>query len=282
MITRSEYLRLCAEKPDMFGLLPDVLLDEKRIEELRQIPRVAVAEIPGHGRLEPLLATISLQRPDALLPTIAYTGTEYGSWDNLKTLCASLKKNVEKKLRIYCAEPVILGSPRFWWALNGRYMHELSERFGRFATCYGCRLYAFALRIPLCRRIEAHLFMPDVHGQYAGCSMGGCRGLIKYSVVFMAGFGIDAVYTGSAGTAMVSAGFKSAAAKEEKETFACCITPDSSAAETSSASSNSASFLESYAIPAVARIISKTLAGASFDYAKEVQEIFLNMANNKK
>lgn len=282
MVSGNEYLKLCAEKPDLFGSLPAAILNAKRIEELRQIPRVAVGEIPWDGRLEPLLGSLSLQRPDAFLPTIAYTGTEYGPWRNLKSIYASLKKSVEKTLRIYCAEPVILGSPQFWWALNGLYMHRIYEHFGLIGACHGCRLYAFALRIPLCRTIEAHMFIPAVQGPYEGCAMGSCKALIKYSDIFMAGFGIEVVYN-SDKPDMLPAGSKRLMTREKKETLSCVLAPHvKNNASKSPGYENTKSFFESYAVPAAARIISKKLAGSSVDYSREVSDIILPLLKNKK
>jgi len=284
VITENEYLKLCSEKPDLFGALPDRILSAKRIEELRQIPRVAVGEIPGYGRLEPVLESLSVQRPDAFLPTIAYTGTEYGRWENLKHICVSLKKSVEKKLHIYCTEPVILGSPRFWWALNGLYLPQLYERFGLLGTCYGCRLYAFALRIPLCRTIEAHMFIPSVQGQHEGCATGGCQALRKYGGIFMAGFGIEVVYNDSDKADMGQAVYKKSTKREEKEKLSCVLAPriKINNAAKSDEYQNTKSFFESYAIPAVARIISKKLTGASVDYSQEIDDIVLPLLKNKK
>jgi hypothetical protein len=81
-----------------------------------------------------------------LLPTYVYTGTEHGAWssvgDAVKRLSARLPE-----IRVH---PLLLmGSPRFWQALNGRFMSELVARFGFLSPCIGCHLYLHSVRIPL-------------------------------------------------------------------------------------------------------------------------------------
>jgi hypothetical protein len=44
---------------------------------------------------------------------------------------------------------LILGSPGFWGALNGRYISELVKRYGFFTPCVGCHVYLHSVRIPL-------------------------------------------------------------------------------------------------------------------------------------
>ena len=98
------------------------MLDEQTADRLRQIPRLAVAEIAGPADLPALRELLKHHRPDGLLPTLSYTGTEYGDWAQLGNMAAALKKTFEKELNIYVAEPVVLGSPALWKAL--REAHE--------------------------------------------------------------------------------------------------------------------------------------------------------------
>jgi hypothetical protein len=44
---------------------------------------------------------------------------------------------------------LVLGSPQFWQALNGRFISELIARFGSYAPCVGCHLYLHSVRVPL-------------------------------------------------------------------------------------------------------------------------------------
>jgi hypothetical protein len=44
---------------------------------------------------------------------------------------------------------LLIGSPRFWQALNGRFVTELISRYGFYVPCLGCHLYLHSVRIPL-------------------------------------------------------------------------------------------------------------------------------------
>jgi len=46
---------------------------------------------------------------------------------------------------------VLLGSPKFWHALNGRWVKDLIRRYGFYTPCIGCHVYLHASRIPLAK-----------------------------------------------------------------------------------------------------------------------------------
>jgi hypothetical protein len=57
-----------------------------------------------------------------LLPVYAYTGTEYGPWTSVETAVDRLRHRLP---RTHVHDLLVLGSPHFWHALNGRFMSEL-------------------------------------------------------------------------------------------------------------------------------------------------------------
>ena len=159
MFLKKKELQILAEKPDIFGDIPENILSEEKINELKRIPRIAVGEVTGPESLKAIFHVLRKIEADAFLPSLAYTGTEYGSWRALDDYLLQFKKNVEKNLRVFVIDPVILGSPNFWWALNGRFGKDLRERFKFFIPCLGCQLYLHALRVPLCKKINARLLI---------------------------------------------------------------------------------------------------------------------------
>lgn len=273
MIEKKEFLKICADKPDLFGVFPESVLSLRLIEELRTIPRVAVGEIPGSGDFSPLYETLMQYRPNAFVPTLAYTGTEYGSWSSLYFACKKLKKHIQRDLNIYCADPVMLGTPSFWTALNTAFREKLQRRLGLSCVCLGCRLYACALRIPLCKKIESGIFLFWQRGQYRGCTYSAESELFQYCRIFMAGFGIELIQVKED----VSLGRITGEGQEDnfdaspgflKCVFAQSFREDN---EGTRPGSYTAKFFESYAMPAVARVISKTLSGIEVNYADEIR-----------
>ena len=273
MIEKKEFQKICADKPDLFGAFPESMLSLKQIEELRTIPRVAVGEVPGSGEFNPLYETLMRYRPNAFVPTLAYTGTEYGSWNSFYTACKKLKKHIQRNLNIYCTDPVILGAPSFWKALNAAFRETLRSRFGLNCVCLGCRLYACALRIPLCKKIESGIFLFWQSGQYKGCESLAANDLLMYCRIFMRGFGIDVVQVkeDTVPESVTDGGGKDNHGSAQG--FLECVFAQSvrKREEGKRPSVCTIKFFESYAIPAVARVISKTLSGMRFNYIDEIQ-----------
>lgn len=286
MFSKKFYLKIIAQKPDIFGNIPDTILSEEKTEELRKIPRLAIGEISGFKGLESTFFSLSKKRPDAFLPTISYTGTEYGEWKDFKEILKYIKKTIEKNLRIYVAEPLLLGAPNFWWALNGRFANELQERFGFYCQCYGCRLYSFALRVPLSKRINAKFLIPSNIETKNDYKIYNSPQAIKYYNSLMSSFGIELWY----------AHLSKFQNKEMTETFNLheqqqengdglhCILEDNYRNLEGSfrTPQNINRFFETFAIPATAKILSRILSGANVDYFKEVTDTLLPGAQSER
>lgn len=273
MIEKREFQRICAEKPELFGVFPESVLSLKQIEELQTIPRVAVGEIPGSGDFRPLYEILEQHRPNAFVPTLAYTGTEYGSWSSFYSACKKLKKHIQRDLNIYCIDPVMLGAPSFWKALNATFREILWSRFGLNCFCLGCRVYACALRIPLCKRIGSEIFLFWQRGQFGGCNYPAESEIFHYCRLFMAGFGIEVVQVKNNVSSKHGSDHDQKDNSDSVSEFLECVFAQDfrKRDETLQPCGSTVKFFESYAMPAVARIISKTLAGIQVNYTEEIQ-----------
>ena len=257
---KKAYLKILADKPDIFAALPAAVLDEQTADHLRQIPRLAVAEISGPADVQALRELLPRYRPDGLLPTFSYTGTEFGDWERLGQLASELKKSFEKELNIYTADPVVLGAPALWKALLQAHEGELSTRFGFTSRCLGCRLYSFMLRVPLCKKIDAQYFIPSLCGLAERCCPTHCLPVEKkYFGFLMSGYGIDLWHqreghegptAGDACLSCVLSGEPVNGASTEKLTR----------------------YFESFALPAASGILSRAVFGAPVDYGQSIAE----------
>lgn len=112
----------------------------------------AIVEVAGRDSVGAAVAVARSKDLRCVLPTVAFTGTEFGDLD-------SLWKNVERMRRllesegVQVEEPVVLGSPRWWRAVAGRFNTVLSMRYGSWHLCLGCHMYLHSLRIPLSRKL---------------------------------------------------------------------------------------------------------------------------------
>ncbi|MFC1591893.1 hypothetical protein ACFL43_05170 [Thermodesulfobacteriota bacterium] len=273
MFIKKAYLKLLAEKPEVFGSIPSGILSDEAVAEMRQIPRLAIGEITGPAGFDGIFQVLADTRPDAFVPTLSYTGTEYGSWNLLAKDLQKFKKQVQRQLSIYVAGPIVLGAPEFWWALNACFSSTVFERFGFFGHCFGCRLYACALRIPLCKLLDARAV---ITGEMKLCGTAPVSDAMttasKYYRSLLTSFGVELWHPELRAAAQHDPDENPEQGSSSGSCLRCVIEGNASAADAQSTAEPDALalFFESYAIPAAAKIISRTLAGGPVDYRREV------------
>jgi hypothetical protein len=149
-------LDIFAAKPDLVNDFPDWMLPTDSINEIRKLDGAAIAEISGRDSIAAVIRACEMRPIQAIVPTITYTATEYGSWEVLFKSIGLLKDRLlQKKIKVF--NTVILGSPRFWWELCGRYTTHFVKLFGFFSHCVGCHLYIHIIRIPLAKLLSSNL-----------------------------------------------------------------------------------------------------------------------------
>jgi hypothetical protein len=135
------------DKPERIVGILEGYLSKANENQLAGKQGLAIVELAGRDSVAAALAATEQRGLDILLPTYVYTGSEHGpfSWveEALLRLASRLPAGVE------LLEPLVLGSPSFWRALNGGLLGELNHRYGLSPACVGCHLYLHAARIPL-------------------------------------------------------------------------------------------------------------------------------------
>jgi hypothetical protein len=142
----SRLKELYLNKPESVIGLPEWLLASEKIDGYRAISGLAIVEIAGRDSIAAAVKSVKDEGFTDLLPTYVYTGTEHGPWESIARAVERLATRVPA-VRIH--DLVVLGSPGFWQALNGRFMSELASRYGSYTPCVGCHLYLHSVRIPL-------------------------------------------------------------------------------------------------------------------------------------
>jgi len=137
---------LYLNKPECVVNFPDWLLPQQKIREYRAMPRLAVVEIAGRDSVAAAVKSVEEELFTDLLPTYVYTGTEYGPWSSLEKAVERLWRRLPE-IRVH--DLLVLGSPGFWQALNGRFISELMSRYGFYTPCVACHVYLHSARIPL-------------------------------------------------------------------------------------------------------------------------------------
>ena len=137
---------LLLTKPECVIDFPERLLPSQKIVEYQGMPHLAMVEIAGRDSVAAAIKGVEENEFTDLIPTYAYTGTEYGPWSSMERAARRLAERLPQT-RVH--DPVVMGSPGFWQALNGRFISELIFRYGFYTPCVGCHLYLHSVRIPL-------------------------------------------------------------------------------------------------------------------------------------
>ena len=149
---------IVSAKPELIAEFPDWMLSKETENELRETEGLAIAEIAGRDSIAAVLESAKTGNIKAILPTLAYTGTEFGNWEAPVKKIDQLQEELNKQgIKVF--DPVLLGAPKFWWLLCGRYATDLFKRFGFYSPCVGCHLYLHAVRIPLAKKINCDVLI---------------------------------------------------------------------------------------------------------------------------
>jgi hypothetical protein len=134
------------DKPELIIDFPDWMLSEKQLDAYQNLKHLAIVEIAGRDSVAAAVKSVLKNGFTDLLPVYVYTGTEFGQWTHVEQAF----KRLSRRLEDVCVHHLlVMGSPQFWNALNGRFISELIARFGFYSPCPGCHLYLHAARIPL-------------------------------------------------------------------------------------------------------------------------------------
>ncbi|MBM4135983.1 MAG: hypothetical protein FJ241_04040 [Nitrospira sp.] len=152
----KKLIDILANKPDLIIDFPEWMLPASTINTIRDTENVAIAEIAGRDSVASVIRASEMRPIKAIVPTIAYTGTEYGNWQVPFEKIDILKDGLHRN-NIHVFDPVVLGSPRFWWTLCGRYVAHFFKAYGFYSHCVGCHLYFHAIRIPLAKKLNCNL-----------------------------------------------------------------------------------------------------------------------------
>ena len=133
-------------KPECVVNFPEWLLPSQEIQKYRAMSGLAVVEIAGRDSIAAAIKSVKKKGFTDLLPTYVYTGTEHGPWSAVEEAVNRLSRCLPD-VRVH--NLIVLGSPGFWQALNGRFISELISRYGFYTPCVGCHVYLHSVRIPI-------------------------------------------------------------------------------------------------------------------------------------
>ncbi|MFQ5795017.1 MAG: hypothetical protein ACE5JP_08210 [Candidatus Bipolaricaulia bacterium] len=185
---RERLVERFAEQPEI--TIPEEIID--RAAQLREIPGLAIVEIAGRDSIAAAIKAFEEGHVNVLLPTVAYNGAQYGSLDTVEAAIEMLRDQIGAE---HVLEATVIGSPKFWLALNLRYQHLLYEQFGFFTSCVGCHLYIHAIRVPLARHIGCRVVISgerEIHQRGIKVNQRGI--VLDHYAKLLAEFGIELLH----------------------------------------------------------------------------------------
>lgn len=281
MLTKKKNLKIIAEKREIFASVPEDILSRDKVAEIRRIPSVALGDIRNSNHVTASLKVLQNKKPDAFVPVVTYSGAEYGDWTGFEKYLKQIKSAVEKKLKIYVPCLLIAGAPDFFRSLNTACSEGVNRRFGFYSPCLGCRLYSLAVKVPLCRQLNAKIMISGDIVPIADVKAVECfYEDLRACSLLMKGFGIElwdtAVSVPEGDRVLAELNVKNR--PEGRTRLHCVMNPCCSSDRLLGGNRKKVrKYYEDFAIPAAARVLSRVFAGDSVDYAKEIDEILMSM-----
>lgn len=112
--------------------------------------KVFIAEIAGKDSISAIIHFINNNSTNSnytIIPTIVYTGTEYGRIESY-TESIEFLKNLERS-NVHFTETCEIHNEILWNILNAKYQYLIFKKFNFFTPCITCHLFTHLLRVPL-------------------------------------------------------------------------------------------------------------------------------------
>ena len=104
-----------------------------------------IAEIAGKDSISAIIQFNNITKTKySFIPSIVYTGTEFGRMEAYKESIEFLKQS-----GIYLTQTHELHNEDLWNILNIKYQYLLNNKYGFFTPCIMCHFYTHLLRVPL-------------------------------------------------------------------------------------------------------------------------------------
>jgi len=165
-------------------------------------------------------------------------------------------------------------------------MHELIHRFTFYSPCLGCRLYRYAVRVPLCKQLNCMVIVTGsiFVNPATATIINTSQEVMYYCKTLLSNFGINLMYNIVDEEKYKKRDQKIPYTSTDKDNIcSCCIFKDNYRLLHSSSRQlpDNKKYFEQFAIPAAAKIISRVLAGKKPDYLQEIMNTILPGENIK-
>lgn len=277
----SRWLEILAAKNEILLPLEPAFLptaSRARLEAAAAEGRAALLELAGRDSVAAAVAAGRAGSYDYLLPTFAFTGTEYGPIETPHQTTAAVSARLRAEGTGLALGPLLpLGAPAFWHQLNGRYAAACGRRFGVHSHCLGCHLYFHALRIPLAHALDCRVVISGEREDHGGrVKINQTAALLDLFAAFMKEFDVELIQPVRRirGDEEITA----LAGKVAREADLECVLSgnyrDDAGAPLAPAGDAVRRFFDEFALPYARRVVTAWLAGEPVDYAAAAKDLW--------
>lgn len=275
MYTDEYHRKIFLKKEEIIDSFAEIM-PPPDMEVLKNETGLAIGEVAGKDSVAAIIAASEREDIESILPVAIYTGTLYGDWNIIFETARYVQREVRKRHKKKVHDLTVMGSPRLWHALNGRFMHVLSEKFGSFSPCLGCHLYFHSIVIPLAKELNTTLVIAGERESHEGrIKLNQTRISVDAYVSMMKDFGLELILP--VRHVEDDAEIASIIGKEwkDEDQMACVLSGNYKAVDGSVSyiESHSYDFFHRYAIPAASEIMKGVLAKEKPDYQRIVRNI---------
>jgi hypothetical protein len=254
----------------------DLILSPSEIDILKNTPNLAIGEIAGKDSLAAIIKAAERDDIESVLPVAIYTGTLHGDWGKIQKTTSYIESEVKKRSNKQVYRLTVMGSPKLWGALNGRFMQVLFEKYGFFSPCLGCHLYFHSIVIPLAKKLNCKRIIAGERESHEGkIKLNQTAVAIDAYVSMLKDFGIELILP--LRYIQDNADIASIIGKEwkDEDQLSCVLSGNYKSVNGAVRyiASQSYDFFHRYAIPAASEIIKGILAKEKIDYPRVVGNI---------
>lgn len=116
--------------------------------------KVYIAEIAGKDSVAAVHKFVRENAVDRIIPTIVYTGTEYGDRSSYYASIEYLKEFLHRS-GVTVGETIELHDEKLWNYLCIRFQNQIFQKYGFYTPCVMCHLFAHLLRVPVLAENQA-------------------------------------------------------------------------------------------------------------------------------
>ena len=113
-----------------------------------------IAEIAGKDSVSAVIKFMKENPGTVVIPTIVYTGTEYGDRESYYNSVRFLKDK-SKESGVLWEDTIELTDGDFGNVLCARYQYMINQKYGFYTPCIACHLFAHLMRLPLLKKVGA-------------------------------------------------------------------------------------------------------------------------------